>query len=140
MSTTNITNSLLNLKENKISQVRASLGSLFTKDDVVSIIENLFTDIDDVLIEQTSETETNTITKEVVLKLVSDAIDDISNDFYRDCSEIDNQEFCINYSNQVELDSYDLDFDTTRLKRELLSLVSEQYTNNVEVTETNANA
>jgi hypothetical protein len=136
---TNVTTALLNLKANKLNQVNESLGSLFTKDDVKNIIEKLFNEIDDVLIEQTSETETN-VSKEVVLKLVSDALDDISDDFYKDCSEIDNQQFSINYSNEVELEEYDLNFNTTKFKREVLSLVSEQYADNVEVTDTNANA
>ena len=83
---TNVTTALLNVKANKINQVNESLGSLFTKDDVKNIIERLFNEIDDVLIEQTSETETNTISKEVVLKIVSDAMDDIDNDFYKNCS------------------------------------------------------
>jgi hypothetical protein len=137
---TNVTNALLNVKANKINQVNDSLGSLFTKDDVKNIIEKLFNDIDDVLIEQTSETETNTLSKEVVLKIVSDSIDDMDSDYYKQCAELDNLEFSIGYSNQVELDSYDLEFDVTRLKRELLSIVSEQYENNVVVSETNANA
>jgi hypothetical protein len=131
MSTTNITNSLLNLKENKISQVRASLGSLFTKDDVVSIIDDLFADIDNVLIEQTSPEVTNGITKEVVLKIVSDAIDDIDSSFWKDCSEVDDCEFSLNY-NEVQLDDYSLSFDTSSIKREVLAIVNTQYDNNVE--------
>ena len=131
MSTTNITNSLLNLKENKISQVRASLGSLFTKDDVVSIIENLFTDIDDVLIEQTSETETNTINFDVVNNAINTAIRDY--DFESEIT-IDNPRFSIDYSNCIELDSYDVDIH----KGELITHISD-YVKTI-FTENNANA
>jgi len=75
-----------------------------------------------------------------VLKIVSDAMDDIDSGYYRECTELENLEFSIGYSNQVELESYDFDFDTIKFKREVLSLVSEQYENNVVVAETNANA
>jgi hypothetical protein len=136
---TNVTNALLNVKANKINQVNESLGSLFTKDDVKNIIEKLFNEIDDVLIEQTSETETN-VSKDVFLKMVSDALDSIDSDYYLECTMLENQTFTINYSNEVELDNYDVDFDILKFKREVLSIVSEQYENNVVVAETNANA
>lgn len=89
-------------KQEVISQVQNSLGSLFTKDDVVNCLnmvseetkaEVVQTDIDSLF----SRIQ-NGLTK------VMDEIDFNDSDNF----EIDSMEFSINYGNQIELESYEV--------------------------------
>ena len=89
-------------KQEVISQVQNSLGSLFTKDDVVNCLnmvseetkaEVVQTDVDSLF----SRIQ-NGLTK------VMDEIDFNDSDNF----EIDNIEFDIRYGNQIELDSYEI--------------------------------
>ena len=129
------TNALQTLNTEINTQVDASLGSLFTKDDVKSVINSLFEKVFDII--NDIEPQQVSINHEVVLEMVSNALDDLDNDTYFECSELDNLKFQIDYSNQVEMEHYDLDFNVSKFKNYLLPIVLQQYKNIVEVNETN---
>ena len=90
-------------KEQVIVKVQESLGSLFTKDDVVNAI-NLVSE------EPKVETKPTYPSKEWLDKIKYGILKRINNTDFNDSDmiELDNFEFDIRYGNQIELDSFDV--------------------------------
>jgi hypothetical protein len=92
-------------KQEVISQVQNSLGSLFTKDDVINCLN--------MVVEEQPKVETKvSYPSDKWLAKIKDAIlqrimDTDFND--SDMIELDNISFDIKYGTQIELDSYDVD-------------------------------
>jgi hypothetical protein len=100
-------------KQEVIVKVQESLGSLFTKDDVVNTI-NLISEEPKVVKEQKEDFI-------AILKLIKDKIKNTIDKFDFDDSdniELDNVEFEVRYGNQIEFDSFSVDART--LKSNLL--------------------
>ena len=122
----NTINSLQTLNETINTQVDSSLGSLFTKDDVKNVINGLFEKVYDILNEEVAM-PTQSI-DESFFDAIKYAVDNMdANDFYR----IDNPRFSIDYGNELSLDDYDVDFNSTSFAQELIDLVKEKVSTNV---------
>ena len=107
-------------KQEVISQVQNSLGSLFTKDDVVNCLNMV---VEEPKIEEEPKADFLNI-----LNLVRNKVDRAIRDFNFDDSdnfEINNTEFSINYGNTIELDSFDV--DARQQRQSLLELISEAF-------------
>ena len=98
------TNALQTLHTEINTKVDASLGSLFTKDDVKNVVLHLFEKVFDII--NDIEPQQGSINLDVVNNAIKTAISDY--DFENEIT-IDNPRFSIDYSNSVELDSYDVD-------------------------------
>lgn len=108
-------------KQDVIVKVQESLGSLFTKDDVVNCL-NLVS-------EQPKVAEEPKQDFIAILNLVRDKIIDVLDCYDFDDSnnfEISNESFTIRYDNQVELDSFDISADEQ--KRNVLDLIRDAIT------------
>jgi hypothetical protein len=91
-------------KEEVISQVKNSLGSLFTKDDVINCLN--------MVVEEQPKVEESKQDFIAILNLIKDKVRETINDFDFDDSSsiaIDNVEFEIRYGNQIEIDSFSVD-------------------------------
>jgi hypothetical protein len=92
-------------KEEVISQVQNSLGSLFTKDDVIKCLQ--------MVVEEQPKVETKvSYPSDKWLAKIKDAILQriIDTDFNdSDMFDISEFEFDIKYGNQIEVDSYEVD-------------------------------
>lgn len=116
-------------KQEVIAKVQDSLGSLFTKDDVVNCL-NLVSEEPKVA----EEPKEDFI---AILNLVRDKIIDVIDCYDFDDSnnfEISNESFTIRYDNQVELDSFDISADEQ--KRNILDLIRDAITDLKEEHET----
>ena len=90
-------------KQEVISQVQSSLGSLFTREDVVNCLN--------MVVEQPKvETKPSLPSKVWLDKIKKGVMEAISNVDFDDADmfELDNFEFDIRYGNQIELDSFDV--------------------------------
>ena len=91
-------------KEEVISQVQNSLGSLFTKDDVVKCINMVVEEPTEVIKPKYPSREWLAKIKHRVLQRIMDT------DFNdSDMFDISDFEFDIKYGNQIEVDSYEVD-------------------------------
>ena len=90
-------------KQEVISQVQSSLGSLFTKDDVINCLNM-------VVEEPKVETKPSFPSKVWLDKIKDSVLEAIRNVDFNDSDmiELDNFEFDIRYGNQIELDSFDV--------------------------------
>ena len=108
-------------KENVIVKVQESLGSLFTKDDVINCLNM----VEAPKVEEVSESKQDFLN---ILNLVREKIRETINDFdFNDTDnfEINDTEFSINYGNTIELDSYDV--DARQQKQSLMDVISEAF-------------
>jgi hypothetical protein len=90
-------------KQEVISQVQSSLGSLFTREDVVNCLN--------MVVEQPKvETKATYPSKQWLDKIKNGILEAIRNVDFDDSDmiEIDNMEFQIRYGNQIETDSFDV--------------------------------
>jgi len=90
-------------KQEVISQVQSSLGSLFTREDVINCLN--------MVVEQPKvETKPSLPSKVWLDKIKKGVMEAISNVDFDDADmfELDNFEFDIKYGNQIELDSFDV--------------------------------
>ena len=88
-----------NSKENVIAQVQDSISSIFSKEDVINLINSI--------------EDKNRIT----VTDIGAAIDKLVDSFEinsQDLIDLTNVEFSINYDNRIEVDSIGLDFDYIR--------------------------
>jgi len=100
-------------KEEVISQVQNSLGSLFTKDDVVKCLN--------MVVEEQPKVQESKQDFLAILKLIKDKIEETIDNFDfddADSIELDNVEFEVRYGNQIEFDSFSV--DARQLKANLL--------------------
>jgi hypothetical protein len=92
-------------KQEVIQKVQDSLGSLFTKQDVINCLN--------MVVEEQPKVETKVSypSKQWLDKIKYGILERISNTDFNDSDmfEVDNFEFDIRYGNQIELDSFDVD-------------------------------
>jgi len=91
-------------KQEVISQVQSSLGSLFTKDDVVNCLNM-------VEAPKVEETKNYAIDGDELIQRIKDGLTKVMDEIdFNDSDnfEFDNCEFSINYGNTIELESYDI--------------------------------
>lgn len=124
------------------NKVDESLGSLFTKDDVKNIIKrhndelidqfnNYFADVVKALTETKEEEEVVPALPEDIKQTIKDNLKSILEDafgdmYLKDYVEICDESFEIDYRNQVCLDSYELDVDSSGIARSLATEVEER--------------
>ncbi len=92
-------------KEEAIEQVQNSISSLFTKDDVINLINQIELQI-------SIETKSGQPSKQWLDKLMNGVLDIIQDaDFTNREGDIniDEVQFSINYGNQIEIDSFEVD-------------------------------
>jgi hypothetical protein len=91
-------------KEEVISQVQNSLGSLFTKDDVINCLNM-------VVEEPKVETKVSYPSKEWLDKIKNSILERVKDVDFNDSDmfDISDFEFDINLSNQIEVNSYEVD-------------------------------
>jgi hypothetical protein len=94
-------------KENVIQKVQDSLGSLFTKDDVINCI-NL---VEEPKVEQVNPMQVAYPNKYWLDKIRNGILERIRDTDFNDSDnfEIKEAEFSIRYGNTIELDSYEVD-------------------------------
>jgi hypothetical protein len=99
-------------KENVIQKVQDSLGSLFTKDDVINCI-NL---VEEQKVEEVRPMMLTYPNKFWLDKIRNGILDRIRNTDFNDSDniEISETEFSIRYGNTIELDSYEVDGSSLR--------------------------
>jgi hypothetical protein len=90
-------------KQEVISQVQNSLGSLFTKDDVINCLN--------MVVEPKAETKASYPSKKWLDKIKSAVLETIQDTDFNDSDmfDISEFEFDIKYGNQIEVDSYEVD-------------------------------
>jgi len=90
-------------KEQVISQVQNSLGSLFTKDDVINCLN--------MVVEPKAETKSTYPSRDWLDRIKNEILTRLREIDFNDSDMIDgsNFEFSIKYGNQIELDSFDID-------------------------------
>jgi hypothetical protein len=119
-------------KQEVISQVQNSLGSLFTKDDVVNCLN---------MVVEESKVETQPTDFQAVLNLIKDRVVNVVNEFSWDDSDnidITDTSFRIDYDNRVELDSFDVDASAQRREmidqlRDLFNELEEDHQTRLEI-------
>jgi len=91
-------------KQEVISQVQSSLGSLFTKDDVVNCLNMVVEE------PKVKPKMLNYPSKQWLDKIKDSVLEAIRNVDFNDSDmfELDSFEYSIRYGNQVELDSFDV--------------------------------
>jgi hypothetical protein len=107
-------------KQEVISQVQNSLGSLFTKDDVVKCIN--------MVVEEQPKVEESKQDFLAILNLISNKVKQTINDFDFDDSDnvdVTDFDFRIDYGNQIEVDSYAI--DARQQKSNLLDAILEAF-------------
>ena len=118
-------------KENVIQKVQDSLGSLFTKDDVINCIN---------MVEE-PKVENQPTDFQAVLNLIKERVMNIVEEFSWDDSsyiEITDTSFRIDYDNRVALDSFDVDASAQRREmkdqlRELFNELEEEHETRMEI-------
>ena len=92
-------------KQEVISQVQNSLGSLFTREDVVNCLNMVVEE------PKVNPKMLNYPSKQWLDKIKDSILEAIRNVDFNDSDmiELDNFEFDIRYGNQIELDSFDVD-------------------------------
>ena len=118
-------------KQEVIAKVQDSLGSLFTKDDVVNCIN---------LVEE-PKVESQPTDFQAVLNLIKDRVVNVVNEFSWDDSDnidITDTSFRIDYDNRVELDSFDVDASAQRREmidqlRDLFNELEEEHETRLEI-------
>jgi hypothetical protein len=106
-------------KENVIVKVQESLGSLFTKDDVIKCLN---------MVVEEPKVESQPTDFQAVLNLIKDRIVDAINSYdFNDSDNLDiyDMEFSISYGNTIELDSFEVNARTQ--KDNLMSVISEAF-------------
>lgn len=103
------------------SQVDASLGSLFTKDDVKHIINGLFEKVYDI---QNDDVPTTSFDNDAIFEAIKDAIVNETIDI-TDFTSVEDATFSLDYGNTISLDNYTIDFNHTRFANELIESVKE---------------
>ena len=106
-------------KEQVIEKVNESLGSLFTKSDVINCIN---------MVEEPKVAEEPKADFLNILNLVRDKVNRAIRDFdFNDTDniEIKDPEFSIRYGNTIELDTYDV--DARQQKQSLMDFISEAF-------------
>jgi hypothetical protein len=115
------TQKLQSLNNEINAQVDASLGSLFTKDDVKNVINGLFEKVYDILNEEEGvPTQTNL---DDVFDSIRNSLDELEPRHY---ISIHDEEFCISYNNQIELNDYSIDFNATRFGNAIVGYVRDR--------------
>jgi len=107
-------------KQEVISQVQNSLGSLFTKDDVVNCLN--------MVVEEKPKVEETKADFKAILNLIKNRIEETIDNFdFNDSDNFDitEFEFDIRYGNQIEVDSYEV--DAHQQKRNLLDTILEAF-------------
>ena len=107
-------------KEEVIAKVQDSLGSLFTKDDVVNCLN--------MVVEEKPKVEETKADFEAILNLIKNRIEETIDNFdFNDSDNFDitEFEFDIQYGNQIEVDSYEV--DAHQQKRNLLDTILEAF-------------
>jgi hypothetical protein len=91
-------------KQEVISQVQSSLGSLFTREDVIKCLNMVVEE------PKVKPKMLNYPSKQWLDKIKDTILDSIRNVDFNDSDmiELDNFEFDIRYGNQIELDSFDV--------------------------------
>jgi hypothetical protein len=103
----------------------ASLGSLFTKDDVKNIINSLFEKIYDI---QNDDVPTS-VDNDAIFEAIKQAIVNESIDI-TDFTSVEDTTFSLDYGNTISLDNYSIDFNSTRFANELIDVVKESLSTN----------
>jgi hypothetical protein len=88
-------------KEQAIEQVQNSIGSVFTKDDVINIINQI-----------SIESKSGQPSKQWLDKLMNGVLDIIQDADFTNTEgdiNIDEVQFSIKYGNQIEIDSFEVD-------------------------------
>ena len=90
-------------KQEVISQVQSSLGSLFTKDDVINCLN--------MVVEPKAETKASYPSDKWLAKIKDAILETIQDTDFNDSDmfDISEFEFDIKYGNQIEVDSYEVD-------------------------------
>jgi RNA binding exosome subunit len=90
-------------KQEVISQVQNSLGSLFTKDDVINCLN--------MVVEPKAETKASYPSDKWLAKIKDAILETIQDTDFNDSDmfDISEFEFDIKYGNQIEVDSYEVD-------------------------------
>jgi hypothetical protein len=109
------------------SQVDASLGSLFTKDDVKNVINSLFEKVYDI---QNDDVPTSVVDNDAIFEAIKEAIVNETIDI-TDFTSVEDATFSLDYGNTISLDNYTIDFNHTRFANELIDVVKESLNNNV---------
>jgi hypothetical protein len=107
-------------KQEVISQVQSSLGSLFTKDDVVNCLN--------MVVEEKPKVEETKADFKAILNLIKNKIEETIDNFdFNDSDNFDitEFEFDIRYGNQIEVDSYEV--DARQQKSNLLDTILEAF-------------
>lgn len=107
-------------KQEVISQVQSSLGSLFTREDVVNCIN--------MVVEEKPKVEETKADFKAILNLIKNRIEETIDNFdFNDSDNFDitEFEFDIRYGNQIEVDSYEV--DAHQQKRNLLDTILETF-------------
>ena len=107
-------------KQEVISQVQNSLGSLFTKDDVINCLN--------MVVEEKPKVEESKQDFLAILNLISNKVKQTINDFDFDDSDnvdVTDFDFRIDYGNQIEVDSYAV--DARQQKSNLLDAILEAF-------------
>jgi hypothetical protein len=116
-------------KQEVIARVQDSLGSLFTKDDVINCLN--------MVVEEKPKVEETKADFEAILNLIKNRIEETIDNFdFNDSDNFDitEFEFDIRYGNQIEVDSYEV--DARQQKSNLLDAISEAFDELVEEHET----
>jgi hypothetical protein len=111
-------------KQEVIARVQDSLGSLFTKDDVVNCLNMV---VEEPKVEQPKVEEVKADFK-AILNLIKNRIEETIDNFdFNDSDNFDitEFEFDIRYGNQIEVDSYEV--DAHQQKRNLLDAILEAF-------------
>jgi hypothetical protein len=107
-------------------KVDASLGSLFTKDDVKNIINSLFEKVYDI---QNDDVPTSVVDNDAIFEAIKQAIVNESIDI-TDFTSVEDTTFSLDYGNTISLDNYSIDFNSTRFANELIDVVKESLSTN----------
>ena len=120
-------------KEQVIVKVQESLGSLFTKDDVVNAINM----VEEPKVVETPKVESQATDFESILNLIKDRIIETINDYdFDDASniEISNESFRIGSGNTIEIDDFEV--SAYEQKRNILDLIKDAFSDLKEEHET----
>jgi len=107
-------------KQEVIARVQDSLGSLFTKDDVINCLN--------MVVEEKPKVEETKADFKAILNLIKNRIEETIDNFdFNDSDNFDitEFEFDIRYGNQIEVDSYEV--DAHQQKRNLLDTILEAF-------------
>jgi hypothetical protein len=126
---TNTTKALQVLQEKTNAEINSCISSVFTKDDVIKIIDSLFEKVFDIQNEEEGKPINLPTNFGDILKDIIYHID------FRDYTEVDNARFEIDYSNEVSLSEYGLDVNTNRLSDDIHELIVEKLEEQQEQTE-----